>query len=114
MVNYMKYKSNPDDQVPHARSDQARREAEMAEPKYDPMTQPYDEPSRHVDGDVLDRMRRLQAAWKDDPHGVGEAFGQAADEIERLRAVLHEIKRCNAQYNFGSKLVRLVDAALKG
>jgi hypothetical protein len=40
-------------------------------------------------------------------------YDEAADEIERLRAALHKIKRCNAQYNFGSKLVRLVDGALE-
>ncbi|MDP3740331.1 MAG: hypothetical protein Q8R02_23290 [Hyphomonadaceae bacterium] len=29
-----------------------------------------------------------------------------------LLAVLHEIKRCNAQYNFGSKLLRIVLPAI--
>jgi hypothetical protein len=44
--------------------------------------------------DVLDRMRRLQKAWQGDSHGVAEAFGQAADEIEKLRA---EVEKLRAQ-----------------
>ena len=42
--------------------------------------------------DIVERLRRLQRAWKDDPHGVGEAYRQAADEIEKLRANLDEVR----------------------
>jgi hypothetical protein len=83
--------------------------------------------------DIVDRLRKrmVRRELGDDP--LVKVFGEAADEIEKLRAkekdwaevfdaqksvigrltdTLREIKRCNAQYNFGSKLVRLVDAAL--
>lgn len=35
------------------------------------------------------------------------------EEVVRLREALQRIKRDNAQYNFGSKLLRIVNAALK-
>ena len=59
--------------------------------------------------DIVERLRAMEPFQSDD----WKIAREAADEIERLRAVLHEIKRCNAQYNFGSKLVRLVDGALE-
>jgi hypothetical protein len=40
--------------------------------------------------DIVERLRRLQNAWKDD---VGEAYGKAADEIERLRKLLAATER---------------------
>ena len=39
--------------------------------------------------DIVARLRRLQNAWKDD---VGEAYGKAADEIERLRRRIDQLE----------------------
>jgi len=59
--------------------------------------------------EAADEVERLRAKEKD----WAEVFDAQKSVIGRLTDTLHEIKRCNAQYNFGSKLVRLVDAALE-
>jgi len=58
---------------------------------------------------LRDEIERLRAKEKD----WAEVFDAQKSVIGRLVDTLHEIKRCNAHYNFGSKLVRLVDAALE-
>jgi hypothetical protein len=56
--------------------------------------------------DEIERLRAKEKDWM-------EVFEAQKSIIGRLTDTLREIKRENQHYNFGSKLVRIVDAALK-
>ena len=59
--------------------------------------------------EAADEIERLRAKEKD----WTEVFEAQKSIIGRLTDTLREIKRENQHYNFGSKLVRIVDTALK-
>ena len=59
--------------------------------------------------ELKQEIERLRAKEKD----CTEVFEAQKSIIGRLTDTLREIKRENQHYNFGSKLVRIVDTALK-
>ena len=70
------------------------------------------------DTETNDLERRARALLsvppgKEKEKNWAEVFDAQKSVIGMLTDTLHEIKRTNEQYNFGSKLVRLVDTALE-
>ena len=68
-----------------------------------------DSSGHYVNVKVKAEIERLRAKEKD----WTEMFEAQKSIIGRLTDTLREIKRENQHYNFGSKLVRIVDTALK-